>query len=183
MRAAYHGQMVAPSPLLAHKEADRVQVQLTAHRSTGVVWSSEDAQRASTPTPDREPRCTVHKGGEARLRVFEAGSGTQDLSILGPLATPVYGGGAACRCSDRWINQTQAAQLAPASGIRPQRAPGVGLWRAEVWLQSGDIRTAGGGLCQYLCDVRVVPRVVVYDSCAVRHGTDLVTIVPPAHHL
>ena len=134
--------------------------------------------------------------------MFEAGSGTQDLSILGPLATPVYGGGAACRCSDRWINQTQAAQvyshngpigrrnlgyilsqLAPASGIRPQRAPGVGLWRAEVWLQSGDIRTAGGGLCQYLCDVRVVPRVVVYDSCAVRHGTDLVTIVPPAHHL
>eukprot|EP00976_Prorocentrum_cordatum_P015668 314237-Prorocentrum_minimum.AAC.2 len=24
----------------------------------GVVWSSEDAQRASTPTTDRESRCT-----------------------------------------------------------------------------------------------------------------------------
>eukprot|EP00976_Prorocentrum_cordatum_P082327 1184770-Prorocentrum_minimum.AAC.1 len=28
-----------------------------------VLWSSEDAQRASTPTTDREARCTVHKGG------------------------------------------------------------------------------------------------------------------------
>eukprot|EP00976_Prorocentrum_cordatum_P111158 1195321-Prorocentrum_minimum.AAC.5 len=24
----------------------------------GIVWSSEDAQRASTPTTDRESRCT-----------------------------------------------------------------------------------------------------------------------------
>eukprot|EP00959_Pyramimonas_sp_CCMP1952_P168567 3522150-Pyramimonas_sp.AAC.1 len=28
-----------------------------------VVWSSEDAQKSSTPTIDRESRCTVHKGG------------------------------------------------------------------------------------------------------------------------
>eukprot|EP00959_Pyramimonas_sp_CCMP1952_P019445 410769-Pyramimonas_sp.AAC.1 len=30
--------------------------------SEGVVWSSEDADRTSTPTTDRESRCTVHKG-------------------------------------------------------------------------------------------------------------------------
>eukprot|EP00976_Prorocentrum_cordatum_P107242 1194606-Prorocentrum_minimum.AAC.3 len=31
----------------------------TMHSQTGmVVWSSEDAQRASTPTTDRESRCT-----------------------------------------------------------------------------------------------------------------------------
>eukprot|EP00959_Pyramimonas_sp_CCMP1952_P440628 9225101-Pyramimonas_sp.AAC.2 len=27
-----------------------------------VVWSSEDTQRASIPTTDRESRCTVHEG-------------------------------------------------------------------------------------------------------------------------
>eukprot|EP00976_Prorocentrum_cordatum_P102056 1192894-Prorocentrum_minimum.AAC.4 len=32
-------------------------------RRGGVVWSSEDAQRATTPTKDRESRCAVHKGG------------------------------------------------------------------------------------------------------------------------
>eukprot|EP00959_Pyramimonas_sp_CCMP1952_P151401 3168125-Pyramimonas_sp.AAC.2 len=59
----------------------------------GVVWSSEDADRASAPTTNRESRCTVRKGGtwfakrspvtndsdsgfpEARLRVeYLAGS-------------------------------------------------------------------------------------------------------------
>eukprot|EP00959_Pyramimonas_sp_CCMP1952_P451422 9451571-Pyramimonas_sp.AAC.1 len=42
------------------------------------------------------PHCTGYQRQwfsrfpEARLRVSQAGSGTQALSILGPLATPVY---------------------------------------------------------------------------------------------
>eukprot|EP00959_Pyramimonas_sp_CCMP1952_P197781 4136244-Pyramimonas_sp.AAC.1 len=64
---------------------------------TRVVWSSEDAQRASRHrievyskrgytvcgmiTGYQQQRCS--RFPEARLRVFQAGSGTQDLSKLG----------------------------------------------------------------------------------------------------
>eukprot|EP00976_Prorocentrum_cordatum_P032482 660615-Prorocentrum_minimum.AAC.1 len=35
----------------------------------GVVWPSEDVDRSSTPTTDRESRCTVRKGGYTVCRV------------------------------------------------------------------------------------------------------------------
>eukprot|EP00959_Pyramimonas_sp_CCMP1952_P077135 1612315-Pyramimonas_sp.AAC.1 len=87
----------------------------------GVVWSSEDAQRpqhrlqtanqcvrrptASARTLDRESRCTGAQYVQGRCSRFpeaftlvrlDARSGTQDLFILGPLATPVY-----CEADDR----------------------------------------------------------------------------------
>eukprot|EP00976_Prorocentrum_cordatum_P086358 1186476-Prorocentrum_minimum.AAC.10 len=47
------------------------------------VWSSEDAEKGPQHRLQTmySSRCTVRKG-DARLRVFQAGSGTQDLSIL-----------------------------------------------------------------------------------------------------
>eukprot|EP00959_Pyramimonas_sp_CCMP1952_P076133 1590852-Pyramimonas_sp.AAC.1 len=36
-----------------------------AHCVKGVVRSSEDAQRASTPTTHRESRCALRKGGSS----------------------------------------------------------------------------------------------------------------------
>eukprot|EP00959_Pyramimonas_sp_CCMP1952_P447135 9361726-Pyramimonas_sp.AAC.1 len=48
----------------------------------GVVWSSEDAQG-----PQHQLQTANQGVPEARLCVFQAGSDTQDISTLGPLAT------------------------------------------------------------------------------------------------
>ena len=51
----------------------------------GVVWSSEDAQRASAPTTDRESRCAVRKGGYMVILIAPVtdDSDVQDSQKLG----------------------------------------------------------------------------------------------------
>eukprot|EP00959_Pyramimonas_sp_CCMP1952_P474609 9503765-Pyramimonas_sp.AAC.4 len=62
------------------------EITVDVYEPQGVVWSSEDAQWASTPTVNCESRFP-----EAIALVrLNARSDTQELSVLGPLAIPVY---------------------------------------------------------------------------------------------
>eukprot|EP00976_Prorocentrum_cordatum_P116249 1196135-Prorocentrum_minimum.AAC.3 len=67
-------------------------------RVRGSLGSSEDAQRASTPTTDRESRCTVHKGGTwfAELSPVTNNSDAQDSQKLRSVCKYGVAPGLAC---------------------------------------------------------------------------------------
>eukprot|EP00976_Prorocentrum_cordatum_P010180 203807-Prorocentrum_minimum.AAC.1 len=93
------------------RERDKGAISPTAVSTTGRWHAASSEVTAATSAGSAAPSAaitpaaaTAQAGGglmvqipEVRLRVFQAGSGTQDLSILGPLATPVY-----CEANDRF---------------------------------------------------------------------------------